>query len=256
MRRLLLAFAAVATVVPLAATPAAASEATLTCFPLAPADIRYDNTWGAARSGGRGHQGTDIMAPKQTVVMAVAGGVVETMDTASGAGYYVRLVHRGGWETWYMHLDNDSPGTDDGSGGAGTAYAEGLEVGDRVVAGQVIGYVGDSGNAEWTGSHLHFELHVGGGPVNPYHAVLEAEERIERLRRHAEPAPLEAVAAAEDAATLATVGTSDMVARLNAADRVDAACLHPSLHPNRAVAAARRGADLPLPVDPVAVRVS
>ncbi len=108
------------------------------------------------------------MAPKQTVVMAVAGGVVETMDTASGAGYYVRLVHRGGWETWYMHLDNDSPGTDDGSGGAATAYAEGLEVGDRVVAGQIIGYVGDSGNAEWTGSHLHFELHVGGGPINPY----------------------------------------------------------------------------------------
>ncbi len=167
MRRTLLALAAVATLIPLAAPPARAAQGTLTCFPLAPADIRYDNTWGAARSGGRGHQGTDIMAPKQTVVMAVAGGVVETLDTASGAGYYVRLVHPGGWETWYMHLDNDSPGTDDGSGGAATAYAEGLEVGDRVVAGQVIGYVGDSGNAEWTGSHLHFELHVGGGPIEP-----------------------------------------------------------------------------------------
>ena len=197
------------------------------------------------------------MAPKQTVVMAVAGGVVETLDTASGAGYYVRLVHPGGWETWYMHLDNDSPGTDDGSGGAATAYAEGLDVGDRVVAGQVIGYVGDSGNAEWTGSHLHFELHIGGGPVNPYDAVVEAEERIERLRRRVEPEPLEAVSAkgADGGADFGTVATLDMTA-LNAADRVDAACLHPSLHPNRAVAAARRGADLPLPVDPVAVRVS
>ena len=97
-----------------------------------------------------------------------------------------------------MHLDNDSPGTDDGSGGAAAAYAEGLEVGDRVVPGQVIGYVGDSGNAEWTGSHLHFELHVGGGPVNPYDAVLEAEERIEWLRRRAEPELPETVAAADD----------------------------------------------------------
>ncbi len=110
MRRTLLALAAVATLMPLGALPARAAHGhALTCFPLAPADIRYDNTWGAARSGGRGHQGTDIMAPKQTVVMAVADGVVETLDTASGAGYYVRLVHPGGWETWYMHLDNDSP---------------------------------------------------------------------------------------------------------------------------------------------------
>ena len=136
MRRLLLALAAVATLIPVTALPARAAQGALTCFPLAPADIRYDNTWGAARSGGRGHQGTDIMAPKGTVVMAVAGGVVETMDIASGAGYYVRLVHRGGWETWYMHLDNDSPGTDDGSGGAAAAYAEGLEVGDRSCRGR------------------------------------------------------------------------------------------------------------------------
>jgi hypothetical protein len=255
MGRTLLALAAVATVVTLTAPPAQAAQGTLTCFPLAPADIRYDNTWGAARSGGRGHQGTDIMAPKETVVMAVAGGVVERMDTASGAGYYVRLVHPGGWETWYMHLDNDSPGTDDGAGGADTAYAEGLQVGDRVVAGQVIGYVGDSGNAEWTGSHLHFELHVGGGPVNPYDAVLAAEQRIERLRRLAEPDPLQAIAAgAEDGFDAGE--PSETVEPPDAEDRPAAGCLHPSLHPNRAVAAARRGAHLADPQAPVDVRVS
>ena len=137
-----------------------------------------------------------------------------------------------------------------------TAYAEGLEVGDRVVAGQVIGYVGDSGNAEWTGSHLHFEFHVGGGPVNPYYAVLEAEERIELLRRLAEPEVPEAVVAAGDDVSFDTSETFDAVEPVDAADRPDAACLHPTVNPNRAVAAARRGARPREALSPVAVQVN
>ncbi|MET0831444.1 MAG: M23 family metallopeptidase, partial [Acidimicrobiia bacterium] len=126
------------------------------------------------------------------------------------------------------------------------------------VAGQIIGYVGDSGNAEWTGSHLHFELHVGGGPINPYYAVLEAEERIELLRRLAEPELPEAVVAAgaDDDVSFDTSETFDAVQPVDAADRADAACLHPAVHPNRAVTAARRGARPRDPVTPVAIRVS
>lgn len=217
MRRRLLSLAvAVAVLGPM--SPAQADgEPTLTCFPLAPAEIRYDNTWGSARSGGRRHQGTDVMAPKGTVVMAVADGVVETLDTASGAGLYVRLVHDGGWETWYMHLDNDTPGTDDGRGGESTAYAAGLAVGDEVVAGQIIGYVGDSGNAEWTGPHLHFEFHIGGGATNPYPALVEAGERISLLRQVIEP-------------IVVTGASNEIVPNpIDISLRPDAGCLAPSL---------------------------
>lgn len=157
-------------------------DVSLTCFPHAPTtDLRYDNTWGAARSGGRGHQGTDIMSPKGLEVLAVADGTVVGLKNGPLSGYYIRLVHDGGWESWYMHLDNDSPGTDDGRGGPETAYAEGLEIGDRVRAGDVIGYVGDSGNAEWAGSHTHFELHIGGRAVNPYPYLADVQARIDRL---------------------------------------------------------------------------
>ncbi len=181
---LLVAFAS-ALLVGAPAVPAGASDVVgdvqLTCFPHAPGERVYQNTFGAARSGGRRHTGTDILSPKRTEVLAVADGTVTALDTASGAGYYVRLVHQGGWETWYMHLDNDTAGTDDGRGGPATAYAEGLAVGDFVRAGDVIGYVGDSGNAEGTSPHTHFELHVGGGPVNAYAHLLDVEERIDAM---------------------------------------------------------------------------
>ncbi len=168
----------------LTVSPAAAVEGdvSLTCFPHAPTeDLRYDNTWGAGRSGGRGHKGTDIMSPKGVEVLAVADGVVAGLKNGALSGYYIRLLHEGGWESWYMHLANDTPGTDDGRGGAETAYAEGLEIGDRVRAGEVIGYVGDSGNAEHAGSHTHFELHIDGRAVNPYPYVADVEARIDRL---------------------------------------------------------------------------
>ncbi len=166
-----------------AAPPAAANEGVvLSCFPHGETDeLVYDNTWGASRSGGRGHKGTDIMSPKGVEVRAVADGVVETLKSGPRSGYYVRLVHDGGWESWYMHLNNDTPGTDDGRGGEATAYAAGLSVGDVVRAGQVIGYVGDSGNAEWTGSHTHFELHIDGQATNPYPYLVAVEEQSTKL---------------------------------------------------------------------------
>jgi hypothetical protein len=75
------------------------------------------------------------------------------------------LRHDDGWESWYIHLNNDTPGTDDG---LGYGIVDGLESGSHVTAGQLIGWVGDSGNAEWAGSHLHFELHDPAGTVvNP-----------------------------------------------------------------------------------------
>ena len=83
------------------------------------------------------------------------------------------LEHDDGWASWYIHLNNDTPGTDDG---LGWGFAEGIERGVHVTAGQVIAYVGDSGNAEWTTPHLHFELHQPDGTkVNPYPHLVNAE---------------------------------------------------------------------------------
>ncbi len=147
-------------------------------FPQDAALTRFDSTFGHARSGGRRHQGADLMAPKMSPVYAVADGVVLRLRVSSSrAGATVRIDHGGGWESWYMHLNNDRPGTDDGRAPLDQTFAPGLEVGDFVAAGQLIGYVGDSGNAEWTGPHTHFELHRDGRPVDPYAYLLAAHER-------------------------------------------------------------------------------
>ncbi|MEA2001607.1 MAG: M23 family metallopeptidase [Actinomycetota bacterium] len=126
----------------------------------------YSDTFGDPRSGGRVHHGVDIMSAKMTPIVAVADGTVGWIDnTVGGDCCAMSLRHDDGWESWYIHLNNDTPGTDDGQG---YGFAEGIEAGVHVFAGQLIGWVGDSGNAEWTGSHLHFELHEPGGTVvNP-----------------------------------------------------------------------------------------
>jgi len=76
----------------------------------------------------------------------------------------------------YIHLNNDTPGTDDGHGGRQYAIAPDIQRGARVVKGQVVGWVGDSGNAESTLPHLHFEIHIPeGAAIDPYESLLAAE---------------------------------------------------------------------------------
>ncbi len=145
--------------------PAESQETYPMVFPVV-GDVTYRDTWGAPRSGGRTHEGTDIFAPKGTPVVAAAPGTVVRITVGERAGRYIVVEHFDGWRTYYLHLDNDTPGTDDGLGGA---PAEGIAVGVRVEAGQILDFVGDSGNAEGTPPHLHFELHPPGeGPINPY----------------------------------------------------------------------------------------
>ncbi len=112
----------------------------------------YGNTWGAPRSGGRRHQGVDMLAPTGTPLQAVVSGFVDHRSNALG-GVTISLRGDNGNRYYYAHL---------------VAY-EGLP--GRVEQGQVIGYVGDTGNATGT-PHLHFEIRPGGGvPVNPYPSV-------------------------------------------------------------------------------------
>ncbi len=141
----------------------------------------FSNDWGDPRSGGRSHRGTDIFGEKHSPIIAVADGFITAMKSSGRAGYNIRLEHQDGWETWYMHLNNDTFGTDDGAGGPEGAFPEGLEVGMFVAAGTVIGYVGDSGNAEPGSSHTHFELHNGRRAINPYPYLAEAHERWMRV---------------------------------------------------------------------------
>jgi murein DD-endopeptidase MepM/ murein hydrolase activator NlpD len=161
------------------ATPAhAATEPPFVLdFPQDAQPTVFSSTFGASRSGGRHHQGNDLMAPKLTHVYAAASGIVTVIDTHSSAGRYVEIQHQAGWTTRYLHLNNDDPGTDNGRADWALTIVPGLVVGSHVEAGQHIGYVGDSGNAEWTGSHTHFELANEGGEVDPYPILKDAYAR-------------------------------------------------------------------------------
>lgn len=141
-------------------------------FPIpAPYAHGYTNDWGFARAGNpSGHQGTDIFAAKGTPLIAVVDGVIGTSFGPSGkGGYRLWIDGDNGYSYYYAHLNNDTPGTDDGRGGAGTAFAPGIAPGVRVVAGQTVGFVGDSGDAEPTPPHCHFGItRTGGDYINPY----------------------------------------------------------------------------------------
>lgn len=105
-------------------------------------------------------------------IVAVAAGMVEEIGEATLAGQYVVVRHDDWWRSKYLHLNNDTPGTDDG---LASGYAEGIRVGMRVEAGTVLGFVGDSGNSEHTVPHLHFGLYQPDGlPINPYRALVAA----------------------------------------------------------------------------------
>jgi hypothetical protein len=119
----------------------------------------WSDTFLASRGGGtRRHHGQDLMAPKLTPSIAGFNGTVYFATGRGNAGNIITLEGDNGWTLQYYHMNNDSPGSDDAKGTADYCFAPGLKSGDRVVAGQLIGWVGDSGNAEGTAPHIHFEL--------------------------------------------------------------------------------------------------
>jgi murein DD-endopeptidase MepM/ murein hydrolase activator NlpD len=151
------------------ALPAAALEPPFEIrFPQETQVTVFSSSFGAARSGGRSHTGNDLMAPKMTQVYAAADGVISVVATSNLAGRYLEIDHGDGWSTRYIHLNNDDPGTDNGNADWDLTVTPGLVEGSAVVAGQQIGWVGDSGNAEWTGSHTHFEIAYEGREIDPY----------------------------------------------------------------------------------------
>lgn len=118
-------------------------------------------SFGQPRSGGRTHEGIDLMASLGQEIYAVANGTLskKTIDgnadaTLSGNAWRLQLTDGSGTYYFYAHL---------------SAFAAGLNQGDTVTKGQLIGYVGDTGDPGPGNYHLHFEIHPkGGAAVDPY----------------------------------------------------------------------------------------
>jgi len=114
------------------------------------------DTWAASRSNGRTHEGIDIMAPRGTKVFSATEGLIADLRNNNLGGKVVWILGPGGSWHYYAHLDG---------------HKRGLKVGDAVKKGQLIGYVGNSGNARHTAPHLHYGIYLQGkgrGVVNPY----------------------------------------------------------------------------------------
>lgn len=107
------------------------------------------DTWGAARAGGRSHEGVDIFAPTGTPIRAAAPGFVYSIESLSLGGNSVTIVGGGGRRYFYTHL---------------SAFAEDLREGQHVTPDTVLGYVGNTGDAATTPPHLHFGVYD--GPVD------------------------------------------------------------------------------------------
>lgn len=123
------------------------------------------DTWGAARSEGRRHEGIDIFAPRWTPIHSATQGVVIRKGWNRLGGKTVSVFGPAGWFHYYAHLEEwETPA-----------------VGDWVEVGTVLGYVGDTGNAKGTPTHLHYGIYVSGKAQNPY--PLLVPEAVRPARR-------------------------------------------------------------------------
>jgi murein DD-endopeptidase MepM/ murein hydrolase activator NlpD len=125
------------------------------------------DSFGDPRSGGRSHRGIDVFSPRWTEVVAAASGTLTSIGSSGRAGRSLWLVGRDGRSYFYCHLE---------------AWAGGIYDGMRVAPGELIGYVGNSGNASGTPTHLHFEVHQDGRAINPYPVLASAEPTYRTVR--------------------------------------------------------------------------
>jgi len=117
---------------------------------------QLSDTWGASRSQGRRHEGIDIMAARGTKVLSATEGIIADLRNNNLGGKVIWILGPNSSWHYYAHLDE---------------HRHNLKVGDYVHAGEHIGYVGNTGNAQYTAPHLHYGLYLDGkgrGAVNPF----------------------------------------------------------------------------------------
>jgi hypothetical protein len=124
--------------------------------------------------------GNDIVASRKTLVIATEAGTVKMTSKIKAAGCMLYLYGKSGTTYEYLHLNNDLTAHNDNEGTceAGTAYAPGLVSGQKVQSGQLLGFVGDSGVANGTQPHVHFEVHRAGRALNPYPFLNRAQRAL------------------------------------------------------------------------------
>ena len=139
----------------------------------------YTDDFGDPRGQGA-HEGNDMLAPRRALVLAAEAGTVKFHTTSSRAGCMLYLNGKSGTEYLYIHLNNDFTDTNDNQGSCvpGVAYVKGLKSGAKVAAGEVIAYVGDSGDADGIHPHLHFEVHPNGGAATSPFPYLNKARRL------------------------------------------------------------------------------
>ncbi len=126
--------------------------------------------FGDVRGSGRSHEGLDIMAPRGAPIVSPTEAVVIRVGDGASSGYYVYTANPGNETFAYMHLDEMSE----------------LDEGDVLDPGDLIGYVGNSGNAIGGSTHLHFEIRDEGGATDPFprlSGAFELSDKIEYLEK-------------------------------------------------------------------------
>ena len=147
--------------------------------------VSYTDDFGAPRPQGY-HQGNDIMAAWRAQVVAAEAGTVKLWTGSARAGCMLWLYGKSGTRYTYIHLNNDLTPRSDDAGGCvpGVAYAPDLVDGQAVKAGQLLGFVGDSGGTD----HLHFEIRSAThGTISPYRTLRRARKLLFAVPRY--PAP-------------------------------------------------------------------
>ena len=126
-----------------------------------------EDTWGRARDAGRTHEGVDIFASRGMYIVSPTDAVVVSVGYGSIGGNYVYTVNAGGERFYYAHLDTVAPG---------------LLRGDVLVSGDLIGYVGNTGNADQAQPHLHFCVYDGQGIAsNPFSRISKEFTSVEKI---------------------------------------------------------------------------
>lgn len=121
------------------------------------------NTWHAPRGTDRLHEGQDIFAPKGTAVFSATSGLVYNVGENHLGGQTVSVIGAGGRVYYYAHLDS---------------YAPGIKIGDAVTTKTLLGYVGTTGNAQGTPSHLHFGVYSSSGAINPLPLITDRKAPV------------------------------------------------------------------------------